>query len=210
MPRPPNTSGFARVRTPPVFPGQRIGVMGGSFNPPHDGHRIVAETALKRLGLDYLWWVVTPGNPLKQKAGLPPASKRIALARKFASGPRMKLTSFEEDLKTPYTAATLSFLKRRYPLVRFIWIMGADNLASFDRWQNWRGIARAMPVAVVDRPGWRFEALSSHAALALKARRISEANAPAIFKREPPAWVFLTSRLSPLSSSELRRSESNV
>ena len=147
--------GSLQVRTPLCLPGQRIGVMGGTFNPPHDGHRVAAEAAMKRLGLDQLWWLITPGNPLKSQNGLSSHSGRMGLVRPFVRGPKMKITGFERELGTRYTAATLAFLKRRHPGVRFVWIMGADNLASFDRWQHWRRIAEIMPIAVVDRPGWR-------------------------------------------------------
>jgi nicotinate-nucleotide adenylyltransferase len=203
---PPQHFGSLRVRTPLVFSGQRVGIMGGSFNPPHAGHAIVAETAVKRLHLDQLWWVVTPGNPLKANSELPPLSERMSAARRFAHGPRMKITGFEEDLGTPYTAATLSFLKQRYPGVRFVWVMGADNLATFDRWQHWRAIATSMPIAVVDRPGWRLKALSSPAAAALSKSRMAERDAAKLPAAQAPAWVFLTSRLSSLSSTALRRS----
>jgi nicotinate-nucleotide adenylyltransferase len=198
------TFGSINVNTPLALAGQRIGIMGGSFNPPHDGHRIVAETAVKRLQLDQLWWVVTPGNPLKSNGGLPPLSQRMQAAAKFARGPRMKITGFETELGTPYTAATLAFLKQRFPGVRFVWVMGADNLASFDRWQHWRQIAATMPIAVVDRPGWRLRALSSPAASALAAARVPEARSQKLAGLKPPAWTFLTSRLSPLSSTAIR------
>jgi nicotinate-nucleotide adenylyltransferase len=200
------TFGSIRVKTPLAFAGHRIGIMGGSFNPAHDGHRIVAETAMKRLQLDQLWWVVTPGNPLKSNGGLPSLSQRMQAAGKFAHGPRMKITGFEADLGTPYTAATLAFLKTRYPGVQFVWVMGADNLATFDRWQQWRQIAELMPIAVVDRPGWRLKSLAGPAGAALTRNRIPESDAGRIAGAAPPAWVFLTSRLSPLSSTAIRNS----
>jgi nicotinate-nucleotide adenylyltransferase len=178
--------------------------MGGSFNPPHDGHRVAAEAAMKRLGLDQVWWLVTPGNPLKSQGGLSSLGGRMGLIRTFARGPRMKITSFERELGTPYTAATLAFLKRRHPAVRFVWIMGADNLASFDRWQHWRRIAATMPIAVVDRPGWRHAALASPAAQALSHSRLPETEARSLADRKPPAWMLLTIRLSGLSSTALR------
>jgi nicotinate-nucleotide adenylyltransferase len=199
--------GALGVKPPLAMPGQVIGIMGGSFNPPHDGHRIVAETAVKRLGLDQLWWVVTPGNPLKPSDDLPPLEDRMAQCQKFALGPRMRVTGFEQELGTPYTAATLGFLKHRFPRVRFVWVMGADNLASFDRWQHWRDIASRMPIAVVDRPGWRLKALASPAASVLADRRLTEPDAKSLARHKPPAWVFLTSRLSPLSSTALRASQ---
>lgn len=196
--------GSIDIKTPLVLPGQRVGIMGGTFNPAHDGHRIVAETAVKRLRLDQLWWLVTPGNPLKSKSGLPEQALRMAAAKEFAPSPRMKITGFEAALGTPFTAATLAFLKRRYPRVRFVWVMGADNLASFDRWQQWRAIAGTFPLAIIDRPGWRLRALASPTARAFAQRRVPELRAALLTKRPPPAWVFLTSRLSPLSSTKLR------
>ncbi len=196
--------GSIRVRTPLVLAGQRIGIMGGSFNPPHEGHAIVAETAVKRLGLDQLWWVVTPGNPLKANGGLPPQPERMADARAFARGPKMKITGFEAELGTPYTAATLAFLKSRYPDVHFVWVMGADNLAGFNRWQHWKSIAASFPIAVVDRPGWRLKALAGEAAQLLGQARLGEAEARRLPTAQPPAWVFLTSRLSEQSSTKLR------
>jgi nicotinate-nucleotide adenylyltransferase len=198
------TFGSVAVRTPLALPGQRVGIMGGSFNPAHDGHRIVADTAVKRLGLDQLWWVVTPGNPLKVNDALPSLSQRMSAARRFARGRKMKITSFEAELGTPYTAATLAFLKCRYPGVRFVWVMGADNLATFHRWQHWRSIVAAMPIAVVDRPGWRLKALASPAAAALAKARVVESAAGRLASSKSPAWTFLTSRLSPLSSTALR------
>jgi nicotinate-nucleotide adenylyltransferase len=199
--------GSIRVRAPLATAGQRVGIMGGTFNPPHDGHRIVAETAVKRLGLDQLWWVVTPGNPLKANGALPSQAARMALCKPFALGPKMKITGFETELGTPYTAATLSFLKIRHPEVRFVWVMGADNLAGFDHWQQWRQITHMMPIAVIDRPGWRHQALAGKAAQVLARNRIDEADALTLADLKAPAWVFLTSRLSSLSSTALRQNE---
>jgi len=196
--------GSLRVRTPLALAGQRIGVMGGSFNPAHDGHLVVARTALKRLRLDRLWWLVTPGNPLKEHGGLAPLEDRMAASRALARHPAMKITAFEAELGTPYTAATLAFLKRRHPAVHFVWVMGADNLAGFHRWQHWRDIANQFPIAVVDRPGWRLPALSSIGAQAFARTRVPESRAAALSTMPPPAWTFLTTRLSPLSSTQLR------
>jgi len=138
---------------------RRVGIMGGTFNPPHAGHQLVSSTTLKRLQLDQLWWVVTPGNPLKSNGGLPSLESRMEACRALVSDPRMTVTGFEAELQTPYTAATLAFLRKRYPAVHFVWVMGADNLAGFHRWQHWRDIMETMPIAVVDRPGWRLRSL---------------------------------------------------
>ena len=198
--------GSIKVKPPRISHGQRIGVMGGSFNPPHSGHALVSRTALRRLKLDQLWWVVTPGNPLKHNNGLPQVRERMELCRRLAPDTRMRITAFEEDLATPYTAATLEFLAQRYPGVRFVWIMGADNLASFHRWQHWRDIAANVPIAVVDRPGWRLKALASPAAHWMRHGYVPEAKAATLLARRAPAWTFLTGPLSPLSSTEIRAS----
>lgn len=205
MNRAPDNAVGIMVPTPPVWPGARIGVMGGSFNPPHEGHLIVARTALKRLNLDALWWLVTPGNPLKSHDGLPRTEDRIAAIRRLTDHPRMVITAFEAELGTPYTAATLAFLVKRAPSARFVWVMGADNLATFHRWQRWRDIAESVPIAVVDRPGWRLKALAAPAARALERSRIRERYAGKLPLMPPPAWIFLTNRLSNQSSTALRQ-----
>ncbi|MEQ1715682.1 MAG: nicotinate-nucleotide adenylyltransferase [Hyphomicrobium sp.] len=201
---PQRNFGSSRIKTPLVFAGQRVGIMGGTFNPPHEGHAIVAETALKKLALDQLWWMVTPGNPLKANGRLPPQAGRMAACRRFARGPKMQITSFEAALGTPYTAATLAFLQRRHPRVRFVWVMGADNLAGFEGWQNWHEIAETFPLAIIDRPKWRLKALAQKPAQRYVRSRIDEADAGRIAALTAPAWTFLTSRLSPQSSTALR------
>jgi len=202
----PISTGFGRLkaRPPDAGPGQVIGLLGGSFNPPHVAHRMISETALKRLGLDKVWWVVSPGNSLEQRAGTMPLSERVALCREVAKDPHIVVTDFEKDLQAPYTASTLAFLKARSPLVRFVWIMGADNRATFDRWQRWREIFTLVPIAVVDRPGWRMKALASKAARAFAAARVPEADAASLGLRPAPAWTFLSGHLSSLSSTALR------
>lgn len=202
--------GRIAVKTPLALPGMRIGVMGGSFNPPHAGHVMVAKTALRRLGLDQLWWLVTPGNPLKSHDGLAPLNERLADARALANDSRMVMTAFEDTLQSPYTAETLAFLKTRYRATRFVWVMGADNLAGFHRWQRWRDIAQAMPFAVVDRPGWHLRALSSPAGQKLNPWRLPEARARELPMANAPAWVFLTTRLCPVSSTDLRARRGGV
>jgi len=198
-----------RAVLPLAFPGQRIGLMGGTFNPPHEGHIVCALTALHRLKLDQLWWMVTPGNPLKSGEGLPSLEARMAASRRLARDPRIKVTGFEAVLGSPYTYATLRFVTRRLPGVHFVWVMGADNLAGFHRWQRWPDIAALMPVAVVDRPGWRLKALSSPAAGRLAKFRIPESAARQLPILPPPAWTFLSTRLSEASSTALRAAGAN-
>jgi nicotinate-nucleotide adenylyltransferase len=195
---------------PSTAPGQRIGLLGGSFNPPHAAHRQISEVVLKRLGLDQIWWLVTPGNPLKARGELAPLAERLVLSRAMAKNPRIEVTAFERDLPAAFTASTLAFLKRRSPLVRFVWIMGADNLASFHHWRRWREILTMVPVVVVDRPGWRLKALASKAAQAFAGSRVPEARAPGLAAMPPPAWTFLTGPLSPVSSTELRSKRASV
>jgi len=192
------------LHPPLVFAGQRVGLMGGTFNPPHAGHAICARTALRRLRLDQLWWMVTPGNPLKAGEGLPSLDDRMAASRRLATDPAMKVTGFEAGLGSPYIYATVRFLTQRYPGVHFVWVMGADNLASFHRWQHWRGIARLVPIAVVDRPGWRLKALASPAAGLLARYRVPESSAARLPLMAPPAWALLSTRLSEASSTALR------
>jgi nicotinate-nucleotide adenylyltransferase len=197
-------TGHPRVVLPSAGAGQSVGLFGGSFNPPHAGHAHVAETALVRLGLDRIWWLVTPGNPLKDTAALPPIAERMAAAAAFADHPRATVTDVEARLRTRYTLDTVEALCRLRPDLRFVLVIGADNWATFHRWQGWRRIAALVRIAVVDRPGATLRALSSPAARAFADRRISEADARLLVTRAPPAWVFLTARRVPLSSTALR------
>jgi len=206
----PSTSRFrirpsGLTRLPRAAPGMRIGLYGGSFNPAHAGHRHVSQMALKRLGLDRVWWIVTPGNPLKDTGELATTAMRVEEARAVADHPRIDVTAFEEEIGARYTVDTLSYLKGRYPNVRFVWIMGADNLAGFHRWRGWRRIARMMPIAIIDRPGWTLKAVRSRSATALAKGRIDEADALALPGLQPPAWVFLHGPRSHLSSTQLRQ-----
>lgn len=200
----PSSFGTVRARTPLAEPGQRIGLLGGSFNPPHAAHLSASRIALRRLGLDWVWWIVTPGNPLKSHGELESLASRMAACRQLIDDTHILPTAFEAELPTAYTAVTLAFLKRRHPQVRFVWLMGADNLASFHRWQHWRQIAQLMPIAVVDRPGWRLKALASPAGRALARWRRPETEAGRLPLMPAPAWIFLTGPLSPLSSTLLR------
>lgn len=192
------------LRVPPTRPGMTVGLFGGSFNPPHAGHLHVAETALERLRLDRVWVMVTPGNPLKTRAGLPPLAARIAAARRLFRDPRILVTGLEAGLGSVYSWATVGRLVATRPGVRFVWIMGADNLGSFHRWQHWRRIAAAVPIAVVDRPNSTLAALSSRAAVVLSQSRVPEAEAGGLASRKPPAWIFLHGPRNSLSSTALR------
>ena len=192
------------ARLPRHAPGMRIGLLGGSFNPPHEGHVLVTQTALRRLGLDRVWWLVTPGNPLKGHGGLPPVAQRIAAARALVRDPRVDVTGLEEQIGTRFTHDTLAYLVTRCPGVRFVWLMGADNLASFHRWQRWRDIAALMPIAVIDRPGSTLRACRSPAASAFAAARVDEMDGPVLPGLRPPAWIFLHGRRSAQSSTALR------
>jgi nicotinate-nucleotide adenylyltransferase len=194
----------SRLVLPPHAPGLRIGLFGGTFDPPHAAHLGASVLAMKRLRLDRVWWLVTPGNPLKDTRGLQPLARRMASARALARHPRIDVTGLEAVIKTRYTYDTLMYLVRRCPGVRFVWVMGADNLRSFYRWQNWRGIAAIMPMAVVDRMGSSLYATSGRAAQALAGYRIRERKAVTLADRKPPVWVYLHGLKSPLSSTALR------
>jgi nicotinate-nucleotide adenylyltransferase len=189
---------------PPIAPGMRIGLFGGTFDPPHLAHLGASLLALKRLKLDRVWWLVTPGNPLKNTRGLAPLDKRIAAARALTNHPRIDVTGLEAVINTKYTYDTISWLLARFPRVRFVWIMGADNLRSFHRWQNWRGIAKLVPIVVVDRLGPSLYAAASPAGQAFGRARIPEYNASTLPDRRAPAWAFLHGLKSPLSSTALR------
>ncbi|RXF75702.1 nicotinate-nucleotide adenylyltransferase [Hansschlegelia zhihuaiae] len=181
-----------------------IGLYGGSFNPPHEAHRKVALTALKRLKLDRVWLLVTPGNPLKDNAALPPLDERLAAARRLLAHPRVEATGVEAAMGVTRTYDALAYLTARCPDVRFVWIMGADNLATFHRWGRWWEIAARAPIAVVDRPGATFSPLSAHAAQALSRFRVDEGDAAGLAWMAPPAWTFLHGPRSDLSSTALR------
>src|SRR5262249_37160204 len=193
-----------RVRLPTHTPGMRIGLFGGTFDPAHGAHLGASLLAMKRLDLDRVWWLVTPGNPLKNTRGLAPLDERIVAARRLARHPRIAVSGLEAEIGTHYTFETIAYLRRHCPGVRFVWIMGADNLRSFHRWQRWRGIAAAVPIAVVDRLGPSLYASASAAGQALARARLSEAEAKSLADRKPPVWVYLHGLKSPLSSTAWR------
>ena len=192
------------LRVPPVCRGMKIGLFGGSFNPAHSGHRRASLTVLRRCALDEVWWLVSPGNPLKDHADLAPLEARVLKAGAVADHPRIRITAFEAAAGLRYTADTIRYLTDRRPDVRFVWVMGADNLATFHHWQDWRSIMRRVAVAVVDRPGDRHAAASALAAQAYRRFRIDEGRVKTLASRPPPAWAFIHSPLDPASSTELR------
>ncbi|MEX0851675.1 MAG: nicotinate-nucleotide adenylyltransferase [Bauldia sp.] len=192
------------LRLPAFTADLRVGLFGGSFDPPHVGHLAVSLVGLRALGLDQVWWLVSPRNPLKPKAPSSDLGRRIAAAHAIARHPRIRVTGIEAALRTTYTADTLHRLLPRLPGVRCVWMMGADNLATFHRWRGWQAIAAGLPVAVFNRPGQALAALSSPAAHAMRRWRIAEADASELAERRPPAWVFLSSPHVAASSTALR------
>lgn len=182
----------------------RVGLLGGSFNPAHEGHRHVAERALRALRLDQVWLMVSPGNPLKHGREMAPLAERLAGARRIAGGPRIIATDIERHLGTRYTADTVRALQRRFPRARFVWLMGADNLAEFPRWDRWRRIARDVPFAVLPRPSYNRRALAGLAAQRLRPARLPVTRAAGLASATPPAWVFLPAAQHPASATALR------
>jgi len=201
-PASPPASGVAEL--PVAAPGMRIGLFGGSFNPAHEGHVLVARQCLKRLALDAIWVLVSPGNPLKDHTELAPLEQRVAATRRLMAHPRIEVTGFEAARGLRYTYETLSFLREAFAATRFVWIMGADNLVHFHEWERWRDIPELMPPAVYVRPGSALRATSSPAATALRHYRVPEAEAETLAGRDPPAWVYLHGMTSKQSSSAIR------
>ena len=190
--------------------GMSVGLFGGSFNPPHGGHVLLAEIALRRLELDQLWWIVTPGNPLKDTRELAPLADRLAACEALAEDPRIRVTAFEAGHKVRYTADTLALVSARNPGVNFVWLMGADNLKNFDKWQRWRQIAMTYPIAVIDRPGSTLSFLSSKFAKTFDYARQDEDDAQALSRHKAPAWTFIHGPRSSLSSTAIRKARSQA
>lgn len=185
---------------------RRIGLLGGSFNPAHDGHRYISAEALKRLGLDEVWWLVSPQNPLKTEDGMAPLAARLQSAKSMARDRRIRVSTIESELGTQYTADTLAALRRRYPATGFVWIMGADNLVQIPRWRAWTQIFSTMPIAVFARDSYDSKALSELASHRFHSARIPERAARSLVDAEPPAWVFLRIRHHPAAATDLRHS----
>lgn len=192
------------AKPPPAFSSMRIGLLGGSFNPPHAGHLHISLAAIKRLQLDALWWLVTPGNPLKGGGGLAPLPERMALARNMARHPKIEITDFEAARPSAYAIDTVRFLLDRRVNVQYCWVIGGDILAQFHRWRDWPAIFAALPILVLDRPGARHSALASPAAQRFSRARLPENFATELPLCQSPAWIYLTIPLCDLSSTAIR------
>ena len=192
------------VAPPPAAPGMAVGLFGGSFDPPHAGHRHASLLAMRAAGLDRVWWLVSPGNPLKDTHGLPSVGARVAAARAVARHPRIAVTGIEAELGLRYTADVVAALVAMRPRVHFVFVIGADNWAQFHRWRRWRDIALTVPIVVVDRPGATLAALAGPAARAFRSARVLPEDARRIAFMRPPAWVLVTGPRNALSSTTLR------
>ncbi len=184
-------------------PFQTVGLLGGSFDPPHAGHVHITREALRRFGLDQIWWLVTPGNPLKTE-GPAPFEKRVEAARSIMQHPKVTISDFEARVGTRYTAETLIELHMSYPGTRFVWLMGADNLVQFHRWDKWKWIMQTVPVGVLARPGERIGARRSVAARTFRHARIPARASHLLARADAPAWCFLNVPMVDLSSTSLR------
>lgn len=192
-----------RFHLPHSRPGQIIGLLGGSFDPPHAGHEHISREALRRFGLDAVWWLVSPGNPLKDH-GPAPLDKRMAACRDLLSHPRIHVTDFEMQAGTRHTAQTLARLQSARPGRRFVWLMGADNLAQLDQWQDWREIVARVPMGVLARPGQRISARMSKPARIFRNQRLPARCSHLLGLTAPPAWCFLNVPMLAQSSSAIR------
>ena len=185
------------------------GLLGGSFNPAHQGHRAISLAAMDALALEELWWLVSPGNPLKPSAGMAPLAARFASALRTAQDTPIKVTAIEEELGTRYTHATLKALIARFPERRFVWLMGADNLSQFHKWGHWRSIAKLVPIAVVGRPGYDAQALTGPAMAWLRRFVLPADQAKGRTHWSLPALVLLHLPPDPTSASAIRASQPN-
>lgn len=199
----PKVSEFLRFQLPPARAGMTVGLLGGSFDPPHAGHAHITKEALKRFRLDHVWWLVSPGNPLKSRSPAP-LEKRFNAAKAMMQHPKVTVTDIEARIGTRYTAETLSALGTLYVGVRFIWLMGADNLAGFHHWDRWEWIIQNVPLGVLARPGERISARTSIAANRYRDFRLPAAKAPMLPKCSAPVWSLLNVPMLDLSSSEIR------
>lgn len=184
---------------------RRIGLLGGSFNPAHEGHLHISQEALKRLGLDEVWWLVSPQNPLKSTEGMEAYATRFGAAQATATHPHIHVLDIEAQAGLYYTVDTIAYLQQAFPRAHFVWLMGADNLASFHRWRAWREIAQRIPIAVLDRAPYGLRALHQRFARAFAGARLPEVQAGFLAEKPAPAWVYLSIPRHPLSGTYLRK-----
>ena len=202
--RPSNNDSPAVAADEAAWRKARIGLLGGSFNPAHDGHLHVSNLALDRLGLDYVWWLVSPQNPLKSEQGMAPLAERMVRARGVARDARVIVTDIEQAIGSNYTADVINGLGRMFPSARFVWLMGADNLCRFHRWRNWTRIFRMLPIAIFDRPTYSLGASVSVAARRFAPHRLAERQARFLAGSRPPAWIFLRAARHAASATAIR------
>ena len=183
---------------------QTIGLMGGSFNPAHSGHRLISELAIKRLGLNKVWWLVSPQNPLKSSAGMASIKERVQNAVKISRNPRIKVMTVESSLNTQYTVDLLKILSKRFSSARFIWIMGADNLLQFSKWKNWEEITSLVRIAIFDRPNFSLKSLAADMPRRFSGNRLREREGLLLKYKKPPAWIFFHSNLNHISATKIR------
>ena len=183
---------------------QTIGLMGGSFNPAHSGHRLISELAIKRLRLNKVWWLVSPQNPLKSSAGMASIKERVQNAVKISRNPRIKVMTVESSLNTQYTVDLLKILSKRFSSARFIWIMGADNLLQFSEWKNWEEITSLVRIAIFDRPNFSLKSLAADMPRRFSGNRLREREGLLLKYKKPPAWIFFHSNLNHISATKIR------
>ncbi len=188
---------------------KKIGLLGGSFNPAHDGHLEISLAALDKIDLDEIWWLVSPGNPLKNDEDKITYNQRFQSALDIVNDDRILVSDFEEKFNTRYTIDTLHCIKNEYPKFSFLWLMGADNLEQFNKWKDWEKIAYTVPIAIFNRPSYSNANIKSVAAKALEKYRIDQADIRKLYKLEPPAWSFYEATNNPKSSTEIRNKLSN-
>ena len=184
--------------------GRRIGLLGGSFNPAHEGHLHISRYAIKKLGLDKMWWIVSPQNPLKNTTAMAPFEERLAATRAIARDPRITVTDVEARMGTRYSVDTLDLLIAGFPEKQFVWVMGADNLLQFPEWKDWRRLFTLVPIAVFDRAPYSTRALAGQAAHVFASNRYAKRNARSLADKSPPAWNFFHTPLHPASATQIR------
>tara|TARA_B100000900_G_scaffold410590_1_gene428654 strand:+ start:216 stop:845 length:630 start_codon:yes stop_codon:yes gene_type:complete len=190
-----------------ISSSQKIGLLGGSFNPAHDGHLNISKIALQRLGLDQIWWIISPRNPLKKYNLLYDFEHRVSSANKIINSSNILISKLELNAQIKYTIGTVEYLQSRYPGTKFVWVMGADNLNQFHLWREWEKITSLIPIAIIDRPSSSLNVTSSLFANKYKAHRVDESDSTSLVSHKKPAWVFIHTKLNYQSSSQLRKSE---